>query len=335
MRALLHRPSVLLMDEATRGPGPRSRARTCCAPCMRRAGARRLRAVGDALGGRGARRRPRAGAAQGRAAGRRHAGRGDAGARRSRRWRRASSPARAESPIRNATSSRGDIDVIEHCQGRERVPPRSALPLLGRGLGTAAPAQGTAYVSSEKDQAITLIDLATLSVKGTIPTCKRGRHIQLTPDRLIMLACSDSNAADVIDPATRQVAAPHSARRRARGLRPVAGRQDHLRVQRGRRRGQLHRCGERQDAQVDQGRQGARRREGQRRRQDAVRDLRGREPRARDRRRQRHHGQERQGRQAAAPHGLHARRQGAVGHQRARRQRQHHRHRHAQRRRRA
>jgi YVTN family beta-propeller protein len=70
------------------------------------------------------------------------------------------------------------------------------------GLGTAAPAQGTAYVSSEKDPAITLIDLATLSVKGTIPTCNRGRHIQLTSDRLIMLACSESNAADVIDPAT-------------------------------------------------------------------------------------------------------------------------------------
>lgn len=69
-------------------------------------------------------------------------------------------------------------------------------------LCTAALAQGTAYVSSEKDQALTLIDLTTLSVKGTIPTCKRGRHIQLTADHLIMLACSDSNAADVIDPAT-------------------------------------------------------------------------------------------------------------------------------------
>ena len=78
----------------------------------------------------------------------------------------------------------------------------AALPLLGLGLGTAASAQGTAYVSSEKDPAITLIDLATLSVKGTIPTCNRGRHIQVTTDRLIMLACSESNAADVIDPAT-------------------------------------------------------------------------------------------------------------------------------------
>ena len=66
----------------------------------------------------------------------------------------------------------------------------------------AAHAQGTAYVSSEKDDALTMIDLTTLTVKGTVPTCKRGRHIQLTPDRKIMVACTDSNAADLIDPAT-------------------------------------------------------------------------------------------------------------------------------------
>jgi PQQ-dependent catabolism-associated beta-propeller protein len=75
--------------------------------------------------------------------------------------------------------------------------------LCGAGLAaTVQAAAGTAYVSSEKDQALTLIDLATLSVKGTIPTCKRGRHVQLTPDGKIMVACTDSNAADVIDPAT-------------------------------------------------------------------------------------------------------------------------------------
>ncbi|RZL93463.1 MAG: hypothetical protein EOP82_07795 [Variovorax sp.] len=79
---------------------------------------------------------------------------------------------------------------------------RSAAALSIVCFCAGALAQGTAYVSSEKDQALTLIDLATLSVKGTIPTCKRGRHIQLTPERLIMLACTESNAADVIDPAT-------------------------------------------------------------------------------------------------------------------------------------
>ena len=67
---------------------------------------------------------------------------------------------------------------------------------------TAVSAQGTAYVSSEKDDALTMIDTQTLTVKGTVPTCKRGRHIQRLPDGKLMVACTDSNAADVIDPAT-------------------------------------------------------------------------------------------------------------------------------------
>jgi PQQ-dependent catabolism-associated beta-propeller protein len=68
--------------------------------------------------------------------------------------------------------------------------------------GQAAQAQGTIYVSSEKDDALTLIDTGTLAVKGTIATCKRARHVQLTPDRKLMVACTDSNAADLIDLAT-------------------------------------------------------------------------------------------------------------------------------------
>lgn len=77
---------------------------------------------------------------------------------------------------------------------------RSALALSLAATATLAAAQGTAYVSSEKDDALTLIDTKTLAVKGTLPTCKRGRHIQRLPDGKIMLACTDSNAADVIDP---------------------------------------------------------------------------------------------------------------------------------------
>jgi len=69
------------------------------------------------------------------------------------------------------------------------------------GAATLATAQ-TAYVSSEKDDAITLIDVKTLAVKGTIPTCKRGRHVQLAPDGKLLVACTESNAADVIDPAS-------------------------------------------------------------------------------------------------------------------------------------
>lgn len=67
---------------------------------------------------------------------------------------------------------------------------------------TLALAQGTAYVSSEKDDALTLIDVKTLAVKGTIPTCKRARHLQLMADGKLMVACTDSNSADVIDLAT-------------------------------------------------------------------------------------------------------------------------------------
>ena len=86
---------------------------------------------------------------------------------------------------------------------------RRRLPGLAGAMGllllaSGALAQGTAYVSSEKDDALTMIDLATLSVKGTVPTCKRGRHLQLTPDRKLMLACSDSGVADLIDPATNK-----------------------------------------------------------------------------------------------------------------------------------
>ena len=73
-----------------------------------------------------------------------------------------------------------------------------ALVLAAASQGVLA--QGAAYVSSEKDNALTVIDLATLAVKGTIPTCKRARHLQLTPERQLMVACTDSNEADLIDP---------------------------------------------------------------------------------------------------------------------------------------
>lgn len=79
---------------------------------------------------------------------------------------------------------------------------RHALVALLLAAGATAASAQTAYVSSEKDDALTLIDAKTLAVKGTLPTCKRGRHIQLMPDGKVMLACTDSNAADIIDPAS-------------------------------------------------------------------------------------------------------------------------------------
>src|SRR5215207_10745709 len=79
---------------------------------------------------------------------------------------------------------------------------RAAGALALAAASQIVPAQGTAYVSSEKDNALTLIDLGTLAVKGTLATCKRARHVQLTPERLLMVACTDSNQADLIDPAS-------------------------------------------------------------------------------------------------------------------------------------
>lgn len=68
-----------------------------------------------------------------------------------------------------------------------------------------AQAQGVAYVSSEKDHALAVLDLKTQAVTGTVPTCKRPRHMQRTPDgKLLLVACGDSGKADVIDLATRK-----------------------------------------------------------------------------------------------------------------------------------
>jgi PQQ-dependent catabolism-associated beta-propeller protein len=74
-------------------------------------------------------------------------------------------------------------------------------------LATPAHAAGTGlvYVSSEKDNAITLLDARTHAVAGTIATCKRPRHMQLTPDReRLVVTCSDSDRADLIDLKTRK-----------------------------------------------------------------------------------------------------------------------------------
>ena len=56
-------------------------------------------------------------------------------------------------------------------------------------------AQAMAWVSSEKDNAIALVDLAQGKVTATVPTCKRPRHMQLSPDRKqMMVACSDAKS---------------------------------------------------------------------------------------------------------------------------------------------
>lgn len=89
--------------------------------------------------------------------------------------------------------------------GLLRVQLAALTVLLGLALAAATAARSAptqlAYVSSEKDNAITVIDLATLEVKGTIDTCKRPRHMQRLPgsEGRMLVVCSDSDRADVID----------------------------------------------------------------------------------------------------------------------------------------
>jgi PQQ-dependent catabolism-associated beta-propeller protein len=80
-----------------------------------------------------------------------------------------------------------------------------ALAVLALACVTLPAQAATLFVNSEKDDAITLIDMGTLTVQGTVATCKRPRHMQLGPDRTkLYVACTDSHEADVIDVATRK-----------------------------------------------------------------------------------------------------------------------------------
>lgn len=88
-------------------------------------------------------------------------------------------------------------------------PPRlAALLLLATALGSPraqAEGSGFAYVSSEKDHAITIVDPRTLAVVGTIATCQRPRHMQrLGGGNRLMVACSDAGRADIVDLASRR-----------------------------------------------------------------------------------------------------------------------------------
>ncbi|MFM2058088.1 MAG: hypothetical protein RLY71_2473 [Pseudomonadota bacterium] len=81
---------------------------------------------------------------------------------------------------------------------------RTGVALAALTLGALAQAQ-VAFVSSEKDNTLTVLDLKTQAVTGTVATCKRPRHMVITPDgKQLMVACGDSGQADVIDLATRK-----------------------------------------------------------------------------------------------------------------------------------
>ena len=73
----------------------------------------------------------------------------------------------------------------------------AALAALSATATLPARAQ-TAFVSSEKDHKLTVVDLKTQAVTGTIATCKRPRHMQFSLDhRQIYVSCGDSNQKDL------------------------------------------------------------------------------------------------------------------------------------------
>ena len=72
-------------------------------------------------------------------------------------------------------------------------------------LPAAAKGSGVAFVSSEKNHALTVVDAKTLAVVGTVATCKRPRHMQvIAGGTQLVVACGDSKQADVIDIASRK-----------------------------------------------------------------------------------------------------------------------------------
>ena len=85
-----------------------------------------------------------------------------------------------------------------------RLSIRLLVPLTLATVASMAQAQ-TAFISSEKDHALTLLDLKSQSVVGTVPTCERPRHLLRMPDgKQMLVICGDSGQADVIDLAARK-----------------------------------------------------------------------------------------------------------------------------------
>ncbi|WP_281019767.1 MULTISPECIES: beta-propeller fold lactonase family protein [unclassified Minwuia] len=70
----------------------------------------------------------------------------------------------------------------------------------------AAKETGLVFVSSEKDNAVHVLDGKTLEVVKRIGTAARPRHLQFDPARTrIFVACGDGDAIDIIDIATLQL----------------------------------------------------------------------------------------------------------------------------------
>jgi PQQ-dependent catabolism-associated beta-propeller protein len=92
-----------------------------------------------------------------------------------------------------------------------RRKPRACAFLLSLALCTfPAFAKDTnrIYVSSEKDNAMTVVDAVKAEVVASHALCRRPRHMQLTPDRLqLLVACSDDHRVIAWDIASGKVTA--------------------------------------------------------------------------------------------------------------------------------
>jgi PQQ-dependent catabolism-associated beta-propeller protein len=72
----------------------------------------------------------------------------------------------------------------------------------------AAKDSGRIFVSSEKDNAIAIVDAARLELVTSPLVCRRPRHMQLTPDRTqLLVACSDDHRVAIWDIAAGKVLA--------------------------------------------------------------------------------------------------------------------------------
>ena len=78
----------------------------------------------------------------------------------------------------------------------------SCTLLLAAGNAVAS----TAWVSNEKDNSLSLIDMQTLLVTDTLPVGQRPRGLLLSHDHKLLYICaSDSDRVQVMDVATRKI----------------------------------------------------------------------------------------------------------------------------------
>lgn len=99
-----------------------------------------------------------------------------------------------------------------------RTDPAPLLPLVGRGRGWGAPMLAAMliaatptladeiWVTNEKDDTISVIDITTLEVTRTIPTGERPRGITFSRDfSRVYICASDSDTVQVMDPTTGKI----------------------------------------------------------------------------------------------------------------------------------